>query len=116
MLIPSFNAVSKIDFAHRALKRRRQDNLFQPSDKGRNDAYLPPVVIERITPFAPCFCHVTTWIKAQVLMIGTILLSLANSDAYEERKAPTIHAGVAELVCRQGERMSEDNHDGLSGG
>lgn len=34
---------------------------------------LPPIVIDRIDPFAPCFYGVTTWMKAQVLLIGTIL-------------------------------------------
>jgi DDE superfamily endonuclease len=34
---------------------------------------LPPIVIDLIDPFAPCFCGVTTWVKAQVLLIGTIL-------------------------------------------
>ena len=34
---------------------------------------LPPIVIDLIDPFAPCFCGVTTWMKAQILLIGTIL-------------------------------------------
>jgi hypothetical protein len=34
---------------------------------------LPPIVIDRIDPFAPCFYGVTTWMKAQILLIGTIL-------------------------------------------
>lgn len=34
---------------------------------------LPPIVIDLIEPFAPCFCGVTTWMKAQILLIGTIL-------------------------------------------
>ena len=34
---------------------------------------LPPIVIDRIEPFAPCFYGVTTWMKAQILLIGTIL-------------------------------------------
>jgi hypothetical protein len=34
---------------------------------------LPRIVIERIDPFAPCFYGVTTWMKAQILLIGTIL-------------------------------------------
>src|SRR5664279_1963193 len=34
---------------------------------------LPPIVIDMIDPFAPCFYGVTTWMKAQILLIGTIL-------------------------------------------
>ena len=34
---------------------------------------LPPIVIDLIDPFAPCFYGVTTWMKAQILLIGTIL-------------------------------------------
>ena len=34
---------------------------------------LPPIVIDWIDPFAPCFYGVTTWMKAQVLLIGTLL-------------------------------------------
>jgi hypothetical protein len=34
---------------------------------------LPAIVIDWIDPFAPCFYGVTTWMKAQVLLIGTIL-------------------------------------------
>lgn len=34
---------------------------------------LPAIVIDLIEPFAPCFYGVTTWMKAQVLLIGTIL-------------------------------------------
>ena len=34
---------------------------------------LPRIVIDRIDPFAPCFYGVTTWMKAQILLIGTIL-------------------------------------------
>lgn len=34
---------------------------------------LPPIVIASIDPFAPCFHGVTTWMKAQILLIGTIL-------------------------------------------
>lgn len=34
---------------------------------------LPPIVIDLIEPFAPCFYGVTTWMKAQLLLIGTIL-------------------------------------------
>ena len=33
----------------------------------------PGIVIALIEPFAPCFYGVTTWAKAQVLLIGTIL-------------------------------------------
>ena len=34
---------------------------------------LPPIVIDLIDPFAPCFYGVSTWMKAQILLIGTIL-------------------------------------------
>lgn len=34
---------------------------------------LPPIIIDLINPFAPCFYGVTTWMKAQILLIGTIL-------------------------------------------
>jgi hypothetical protein len=34
---------------------------------------LPPIVIDLLNPFAPCFDGVTTWAKAQVLLIGAIL-------------------------------------------
>lgn len=34
---------------------------------------LPPIVIDQIDPFAPCFYGVTTWMKAQILLVGTIL-------------------------------------------
>jgi len=34
---------------------------------------LPTIVIDLIDPFAPCFYGVTTWMKAQILLIGTIL-------------------------------------------
>ena len=34
---------------------------------------LPTIVIDVIDPFAPCFSGVTTWMKAQILLIGTIL-------------------------------------------
>jgi DDE superfamily endonuclease len=34
---------------------------------------LPPIVIDLLNPFAPCFYGVTTWMKAQSLLIGTIL-------------------------------------------
>jgi DDE superfamily endonuclease len=34
---------------------------------------LPPIVIDLIEPFAPCFYGVTTWMKAQILLVGTIL-------------------------------------------
>jgi hypothetical protein len=30
-------------------------------------------MIDLLNPFAPCFCGVTTWAKAQILLIGTIL-------------------------------------------
>ena len=34
---------------------------------------LPHIIIDLINPFAPCFYGVTTWAKAQILLIGTIL-------------------------------------------
>lgn len=34
---------------------------------------LPPIIIDLLNPFAPCFCSGTTWMKAQRLLIGTIL-------------------------------------------
>lgn len=34
---------------------------------------LPRIVIDLLDPFAPCFYGVTTWMKAQVLLIGAIL-------------------------------------------
>jgi hypothetical protein len=34
---------------------------------------LPPIVINLLKPFAPCFQGATTWMKAQVLLTGTIL-------------------------------------------
>lgn len=34
---------------------------------------LPPIMIDLLDPFAPCFWGVTTWMKAQVLLIGAIL-------------------------------------------
>ena len=34
---------------------------------------LPRIIIDLLTPFAPCFYGVTTWMKAQTLLIGTIL-------------------------------------------
>ena len=34
---------------------------------------LPSIVIDQIDPFAPCFYGVTTWMKAQILLIGAIL-------------------------------------------
>jgi hypothetical protein len=34
---------------------------------------LPPIVIDLIGPFAPCFYGVSTWMKAQILLIGTVL-------------------------------------------
>jgi hypothetical protein len=34
---------------------------------------LPPIIIDLIDPFAPCFYGVTTWMKAQILWFGTIL-------------------------------------------
>ena len=34
---------------------------------------LPRIIIDQIDPFAPCFYGVTTWAKAQILLVGTIL-------------------------------------------
>lgn len=34
---------------------------------------LPHLIIDLINPFAPCFYGVTTWAKAQILLVGTIL-------------------------------------------
>ena len=34
---------------------------------------LPATIIGLIDPFAPCFYGLTTWMKAQILLIGTIL-------------------------------------------
>ena len=34
---------------------------------------LPPIMIDLLNPFAPCFHGVTTWMKAQILLIGAIL-------------------------------------------
>lgn len=34
---------------------------------------LPGIVIDLIDPFAPCYYGVTTWMKAQILLIGAIL-------------------------------------------
>jgi len=34
---------------------------------------LPPIIIDLIDPFAGCFYGVTTWMKAQILLIGAIL-------------------------------------------
>jgi hypothetical protein len=34
---------------------------------------LPTIMIDLLNPFAPCFYGVTTWAKAQLLLIGTIL-------------------------------------------
>jgi hypothetical protein len=34
---------------------------------------LPAIMIDLLTPFAPCFYGVTTWTKAQILLMGTIL-------------------------------------------
>lgn len=34
---------------------------------------LPPIIIDLLDPFAPCFYGVTTWMKAQVLLVGAIL-------------------------------------------
>jgi hypothetical protein len=35
---------------------------------------LPPIIINLIDPFAPCFYGLSTWTKAQILLIGTILV------------------------------------------
>jgi hypothetical protein len=34
---------------------------------------LPPQIMNWIDPFAPYFFGVTTWMKAQVLLVGTLL-------------------------------------------
>ncbi len=34
---------------------------------------LPTIIINLLNPFAPCFYGVTTWMKAQTLLIGSIL-------------------------------------------
>ena len=34
---------------------------------------LPSLIIDLLDPFAPCFYGVTTWMKAQVLLMGAIL-------------------------------------------
>jgi len=34
---------------------------------------LPSIMIDLLNPFAPCFYGVTTWMKAQVLLMGAIL-------------------------------------------
>lgn len=34
---------------------------------------LPSIIVDLLNPFAPCFYGVTTWMKAQVLLIGAIL-------------------------------------------
>lgn len=34
---------------------------------------LPAIIIDLLNPFAPCFYRATTWMKAQTLLIGTIL-------------------------------------------
>lgn len=34
---------------------------------------LPPIMIDLLNPFAPCFYGVTTWARAQVLLLGAIL-------------------------------------------
>ena len=34
---------------------------------------LPPIMIDLLDPFVPCFYGVTTWMKAQILLIGAIL-------------------------------------------
>lgn len=34
---------------------------------------LPTIIIDLLNPFAPCFYGATTWMKAQTLLIGTIL-------------------------------------------
>lgn len=34
---------------------------------------LPTIIIDLLNPFAPCFYGVTTWTKAQILLIGTVL-------------------------------------------
>jgi hypothetical protein len=34
---------------------------------------LPWIIVDLLNPFAPCFDGVTTWVKAQILLIGTLL-------------------------------------------
>jgi hypothetical protein len=34
---------------------------------------LPNIIVDLINPFAPCFYGVTTWAKAQILLVGTLL-------------------------------------------
>ena len=34
---------------------------------------LPLIIIDLLDPFAPCFHGVTTWTKAQILLVGTLL-------------------------------------------
>lgn len=34
---------------------------------------LPWIIVDLLNPFAPCFYGVTTWAKAQVLLVGAIL-------------------------------------------
>jgi hypothetical protein len=34
---------------------------------------LPAIIIDLLNPFAPCFYGVSTWMKAQILLIGAIL-------------------------------------------
>jgi hypothetical protein len=34
---------------------------------------LPRIIVDLLNPFAPCFYGMTTWTKAQILLIGTIL-------------------------------------------
>jgi hypothetical protein len=36
---------------------------------------LPTIMIRLIDPFATCFYGVTTWKKAQTLLIGTLLVT-----------------------------------------
>jgi len=35
--------------------------------------HLPTIIIDLLDPFAPCFYGVTTWMKAQVLLMGALL-------------------------------------------
>jgi hypothetical protein len=36
---------------------------------------LPRIIIQLLNPFAPCFYGETTWMKAQILLFGTILVT-----------------------------------------
>ncbi len=44
---------------------------------------LPHIIIDLIDPFAPCFYGVTTWAKAQILLVGTILATGKRTVAHD---------------------------------